>query len=92
MPSNGKASAAGPAGVPEKLTHEQITGVVGDIGDMRAVEIIATGATIEELEEAVAWAARESDVMGDLRLRGSPVVGKVYDLLTAEEKLGDERG
>ncbi len=92
MPSNGKASAAGPAGVPEKLTHEQITGVVGDIDDMRAAEIIATGATIEELEEAVAWAARESDVMGDLRLRGSPVVGKVYDLLTAEEKLGDERG
>jgi hypothetical protein len=30
--------------------------------------------------------------MGDLRLRGSSVVGQVYDLLTAEEKLGDERG
>ena len=92
MPSNGKASAAGPAGAPDRLTHEQITGVVGKIDDMRAAEIIATGATIEELEEAVAWATRESDVMGDLRLRGSPVVGKVYDLLTAEEKLGDERG
>jgi hypothetical protein len=92
LPSNGKASETGPAGAPDKLSHEQITGVVGDIDDMRVVEIIATGATIEELEEAVAWAARESDVMGELRLRGSPVVGKVYDLLTAEEKLGDERG
>ena len=91
MPSNGKAGAVGPAGAADKLTHEQIAGVVGEIDDMRAAEIIATGATIEELEEAVAWAARESDVMGDLRLRGSPVVGKVYDLLTAEEKLGDER-
>ncbi len=92
MPSNGKASAAGLAGVAGTLTHEMIAAVVGDIDDMRAAEIIATGATIEELEEAVAWAARESDVMGDLRLRGSPVVGKVYDLLTAEEKLGDEHG
>ncbi len=92
MPSNGKASVAGPASAQDKLTHEQITGVVGKIDDMRAAEIIATGATIEELEEAVAWATRESDVMGDRRLRGSPVVGKVYDLLTAEEKLGDERG
>ena len=92
MPSNGKVNAVGQTGVPGKLTHEQIAGVVGEIDDMRAIEIIATGATIEELEEAVAWATRESDVMGDLRLRGSPVVGKVYDLLTAEEKLGDERG
>ena len=92
MPSNGKESAAGLADAAGKLTHEQIAEIVGDIDDMRAAEIIAMGATIEELEEAVAWAARESDVMGDLRLRGSPVVGKVYDLLTAEEKLGDERG
>jgi hypothetical protein len=92
LPSNGKASAAGPTAGTARLTHEQITGVVGEIDDIRAVEIIATGATIEELEEAVAWAARESDVMGDLRLHASPVVGKVYELLTAEEKLGDERG
>lgn len=92
MPSNDKVGAAGPAGVADTLTHEQIAEIVGDIDDMRAAEIIATGATIQELEEAVAWAARESDVMGDLRLRASAVVGKVYDLLTAEEKLGDERG
>jgi hypothetical protein len=92
LPSIGKERTTGLAGVADKLTHEQIAGVVGEIDDMRAAEIIATGATIEELEEAVAWAARESDVMGDLRLRGSSVVGQVYDLLTAEEKLGDERG
>ena len=91
MPSNGKAGAVGSAGAAHKLTHQQIAEVV-DIDDVRAAEIIATGATIEELEEAVAWATRESDIMGDLHLRGSPVVGKVYDLLTAEEKLGDERG
>jgi uncharacterized spore protein YtfJ len=57
LPSNGKASATG-------VTHEQITGVVGEIDDIRVTEIIATGATMGELEEAVAWAARESDVMG----------------------------
>ncbi len=73
------------------LTHEQVVGVAGRIDDVRVAEIIATGATIEELEEAVAWASGESDVMGDLRLRASPVVGEVYEILTAEEKLADER-
>lgn len=77
--------------IPDRLTHAQIAEIVGDIDDAMAAAIIATGATFEELEEAVAWAAGESDVMGDLRLRASAVVGEVYDLLTAEEKLGDER-
>jgi hypothetical protein len=54
LPSIGKERTTGLAGVADKLTHEQIAGVVGEIDDMRAAEIIATGATIEELEEAVA--------------------------------------
>jgi hypothetical protein len=92
LPANGKKRASGPSAGQAKLTHEQVTGVVGRIDDVRAAEIIATGATIEELEEAVAWAASESDVMGDLRLHASPVVAKVYDLLTVEEKLDDQGG
>ena len=92
MPANGKKRASGPSAGQAKLTREQVTGVVGRIDDVRAAEIIATGATIEELEEAVAWAASESDVMGDLRLHASPVVAKVYDLLTVEEKLDDQGG
>ena len=91
MPPEEKLAERVAASAQTRLTHEQIIEIVGDIGDARAAAIIATGATIEELEEAVAWAAGESDVMGDLRLHASPVVGQIYDLLTAEKKLGDER-
>jgi hypothetical protein len=92
VPSDETSGERAAAGAQGRLTREEILEVVGDIDDARAAAIIATGATIEDLEEAVGWAAGESDVMGDLRLRASPVVGEVYDLLTAEEKLGDERG
>ena len=91
MPPEEKLAERVAASAQARLTHEQVIEIVGDIGDARAAAIIATGATIEDLEEAVSWAAGESDVMGDLRLRASQVVGEVYDLLTAEKKLGDER-
>lgn len=73
------------------LTRAQVAEIVGRIDDVKMAEIIATGAGVEELEEAVAWASGESDVMGKSRLRGSAVVRAVYDILTAEDKYGDER-
>ncbi|MFQ5774971.1 MAG: hypothetical protein ACE5GS_10660 [Kiloniellaceae bacterium] len=73
------------------MTREEIAEIVGDIDDVKAVAIIATGATVEDLEEALAWAAGESDVMARSRLRGSAVVSAVYDILTAEEEFGEER-
>jgi hypothetical protein len=91
MPAQGKSAERAAVSAQARLTHEQVLEIVGTIDDARAAAIIDTGATLEELEEAVAWAAGESDVMGDLRLHASPVVGQIYDLLTAEEKLGDER-
>jgi hypothetical protein len=73
------------------LTRAEILRVAGDIGDAKVAAIEASGARLEELEEAVAWAAGESDVMGELRL---PLVGRtsaLYDILTADEAYGDER-
>ena len=73
------------------LTHEAILRIAGDISDAKAAAVEAAGATVEELEEAIAWAAGESDVMGDLRL---PLAGKVavlYDILTADEDYGNDR-
>lgn len=73
------------------LTRRQVAAIVGPIADAKATAIIATGATLSELEQAVAWASGESDVMGKLHRRVSPTVGAVYDILTAEEKFPDER-
>jgi hypothetical protein len=67
---------------PGVLTHERVVEICGDITDSQASALLALGPSEEELEQAVAWAAGESDVMGDER---RPLVGAVaaaYDILT----------
>lgn len=73
------------------VTAEQIIDIVGPLTDARVMAIIATGATIEQIEEAAAWADGESDVMGDLRLPGTSPVAAVYDILRTEEKYAEDR-
>lgn len=72
---------------PAKL-HE-ITELLGEIEAAKAEAILATGASVAEIEQAQAWAQGETDVMGDLRrpLRGA--VAAVYDILSTEGPLDD---
>lgn len=81
----------GQAAGPGPLTHTQVIEIAGQVDDIMAARIIATGATAEDLEEAVAWAAGESDVMGLERKRANTVVHSLYNLLTAERKFPDDR-
>jgi hypothetical protein len=72
-------------------TAGDVVEILGPMPDARIAAILATGATLEQLEEAAAWAAGESDVMGDLR---RPVIGPVadvYDIITADEVLAEDR-
>ena len=78
-------------GIDSPPTAEQIVGIAGPLTDARIMAIIATGATIEEVEEAAAWADGENDVMGDLRIRATRPVAAVYDILTTEEKYAGDR-
>lgn len=73
------------------LTHDEIAHVLGEVSDEKATAIAATGADMPELEEAAAWAAGESDVIGKLHRPLSGVVAQIYDILTADEDLEDER-
>ncbi len=80
-----------PKAAKPRLTHDQILRIAGEISDAKVAAIEAMGATLEELEEAVAWAVGESDIMGDQR---RPLAGRIdalYDILTADEDYGDER-
>ncbi len=79
------------SGVVAPLTAEQIVDIVGPLTDARIMAIIATGATVEEVEEAAAWADGENDVMGDLRIRATAPIAAVYDILTVEEKYAEDR-
>lgn len=73
-----------------KLTHELIVGITGETSDAKVAAILATRASVEDLEEAVAWASGESDVMGEERLPLSGLASAVYDILTADEAYQDD--
>ena len=63
---------------------------MGPLADARITAIVATGATIVQLEEAAAWAAGESDAMGELERPVSGPVAAIYDILTAEEEYTED--
>jgi len=73
-----------------RLTRDQITQIVGTIDEVKAAEIIATGANLEELEEAVAWASRITQVGEDLERPLAGVVARVYRILTIDQEYEDE--
>jgi phosphoglycolate phosphatase-like HAD superfamily hydrolase len=74
---------------PRALTPQDVRHIVGDLDDAKIAAILATDATVEELEEAAAWASGESDVMGDLERPLEGVVATVYDILMTGEELED---
>jgi hypothetical protein len=66
-------------------TLAEIREMVGDIEAAKLEAILATGATPGQIEEAMAWAAGESDVMGGELAR--PLAGPVavvYGILASE--------
>jgi len=66
-------------------TRDDVIHLLGDISDHKVVEILETGATLEQLEEAAAWLAGESDVMGEERLPLTGAAAKVYDIIARDE-------
>jgi hypothetical protein len=86
-----EGSSSGSRGLGVRLTHDDVTRLCGDIEERKVAAILATGASLAELEEALAWVAGESDVMGEARLPVAGTVAELYDILVEGEDLwGDE--
>jgi hypothetical protein len=73
-----------------KLSHDDVIRLCRDILDWKVHAILALGASIEDLEEAVAWASGEDDMMGKERKPLSGVVAEIYDVLTSDDEFGEE--
>lgn len=74
-------------GVP---SYEELVRLVGELEPERLAEIEKLQATINEIEEAVAYATGEDDVMGEARI---PLIGRaaeVYEIITADEAMDEE--
>jgi tRNA A58 N-methylase Trm61 len=76
---------------PHSLTPKAIRQIVGDLDDAKVTAIFETGANAGQLEEALAWAADESDVMGELERPLQGVVARLYDILMTGEELQEDR-
>jgi hypothetical protein len=66
-------------------TLSEIAKIVRDDDPEKLARILATGATIAEIEQAVLWASGAEDVLGEAP---HPLEGRaalVYDILTADE-------
>lgn len=71
----------------QQPTHKDIVALFGDMTDHSIVEILESGANMEQLEEAAAWLAGENDVMGDARLPLEGPAARVYDILIRDQQL-----
>lgn len=63
---------------------DRIARLYGQLPDWKFLAIEECGASLHDLEVALAWANDEDDVMGEARI---PLVGKarqVYDILLAD--------
>ena len=71
----------------QQPTHHDIIQLFGDISDHRVVEILETGANLEQLEEAAARLSGQDDVMGDARIPLEGAAARVYDILIRDQEL-----
>ncbi len=76
----------------QELTRDSVRAIVGELSDARMAAILTTGASVEELEEAAALAAGESDVVGHEGHKTSRIVAELYEILMPEPDEEAERG
>lgn len=72
-------------------SYEELVRLVGELEPVRLAEIEQLQATINEIEEALAYASGEDDVMGEARV---PLIGRaaeVYEIITSDEATDEER-
>jgi len=72
------------------LGASDIRRLCGDILDSKVAAIMATGASLGDLEAAVGWLAGEDDVTGDRHRELSGSAGMIYDLLASDADFPDE--
>ncbi|MDH3701930.1 MAG: hypothetical protein OEU46_11490 [Alphaproteobacteria bacterium] len=74
----------------QRMKHDDVVRLVGDLEDAKVAEILAIAPTLEELEEAVAWAEAESDVMGESGKSLSGAAARVYEILMTRKDFGED--
>jgi hypothetical protein len=72
-------------GTMQTLTRKDVTAALGDLDDITIVEILNSGATIDELAEAQAWLANDEPLMNIGKPLAAGRVGRLVELLKSVE-------
>jgi hypothetical protein len=64
------------------LTREDVTSVLGPVDETLAAEILATGASLAELEAAFAWLNSDEALVNDYRPLPTGRVAQLIDILS----------
>lgn len=73
-----------------QVDRDDVVRLFGNISDQRIADILATGASLEEMEQAAAWLAQEDDVMGELERPLTGAAAEVYEIVASDPLLLDE--
>jgi len=75
-----------------QLTRKDVANAIGEADDVTIANIIATGATVDELAEAQAWLANDEPMMNAGRPLATGRVRELVDILSDLEPDDDEDG
>lgn len=76
--------------LPPEITPEEVKRLLGHIDAHLITEILETGASMTELEEAAAFLRGETDVTGALEIPLTGRVRQVFDLVRRDEERFEE--
>jgi hypothetical protein len=67
------------------ITKEDIRRICGDISDLKVAELVASRASISELERASAWVANQENLGGD-KIIPEGQIGDLCEILIADDE------
>ncbi len=73
-----------------RITRDDVIKAIGTVDDVTIAQMIATGATVEELAEAQAWMANDEPMMNAGRPLATGRVRELVDILSELEPDDDD--
>jgi hypothetical protein len=73
-----------------RLTRDDVVRVLGPTDDVRITQIIATGATLEDLMVAASWAASGSEMLAEASRPLSGRAARVYEIISSGDEFGED--
>jgi hypothetical protein len=67
------------------LTRKDVIQTIGDVDDVTVADIIATGATAQELSEAQCWVINDESLLNAGRASPTGRIGQLVEIIRSKE-------